>query len=123
MYKQEEIELWIDKFLTVPPEQLQEKEIDCVSELTKFNYKKTSFSEKVANLLWEVGTRQKKFKKTIVEPAIDKFFDVIRNWDREQKGEYLFMCIENIKEHRAQVQSIKIALKIIESIPNYKQSN
>ncbi len=55
--------------------------------------------------------------------ACEKFNELIRNWDKDQKGEYVYLCIENIKEHRAPLQSIKILIKILDQMPQYKQGN
>ncbi len=110
----------VDQFITIPPEQFVDKEIDCVYELTKFAYKKLNFSEKAASLFWSIATQTQSYKPAIVEQALDRFIDVIRNWEREQKGEYLLLCIQNIKEHKAQVQSIRIAMKILDLVPSYK---
>lgn len=33
--------------------------------------------------------------------GIDKFIDIVRNWDREQKQEYMEACVGNIKAHKA----------------------
>jgi hypothetical protein len=100
-YKGEEIDHLINKFVSVPPEQLIEKEIECAYELTKFSYRKTSYSEKAAQLLWEIAINQKPYKKQLIDLALDKFIDLIRNWEREQKGEYLLACIQNIKDHKS----------------------
>jgi hypothetical protein len=37
--KNEEIELFIDKFAQIPPEEFVEKEIECVYDLTKFSHR------------------------------------------------------------------------------------
>ncbi len=45
-----------------------------------------------------------------------------RNWDREVKHEFIFKCVNKIKENKSSVQSIKILQKILDTIPNYKVS-
>lgn len=97
IFKHEEIELLVEKFSKVPPNEFVEKEIECVFELSKYSYKQANFQVKSANLFWEIATQQRPYRKQIVEIAIDKFIELIRNWDREAKGEFILKCIENIQ--------------------------
>jgi hypothetical protein len=85
-FRNEEIEILVDKFASVPPEQFVDKEIECVYELSKYSYKQANFSTRAANLFWEIAIQKRPYKKQIVELAMDKFIELIRNWDREQKG-------------------------------------
>ena len=39
MFRNEEIEILVDRFASVPPENFVDKEIECVFELSKFSYK------------------------------------------------------------------------------------
>lgn len=43
IFKQEEIELLVDKFSQVSPDEFVDKEIECVYELSKYCYKQTNF--------------------------------------------------------------------------------
>lgn len=83
MFKQDEIEMLVKRFSQIPPDQFVEKEIECVYELSKYSYKQQTFSVEAASLFWDIAVQERPYKKQIIEIAIDKFIDLIRNWDRE----------------------------------------
>jgi hypothetical protein len=83
MFKNDEIEMLVERFAQVPPEQFVEKEIECVYELSKYSYKQASFSVRAAQLFWDIAVQERPYKKQIIEMAMDKFIDLIRNWERE----------------------------------------
>lgn len=56
IFRNEEIEILVDRFASVPPEDFVDKEIECVYELSKYTYKLANFSTKAANLFWEIST-------------------------------------------------------------------
>lgn len=41
--KEDDIEILIDKFATVPPDEFTQKEIDCIHELTRFAHKQNEY--------------------------------------------------------------------------------
>ncbi|CDW78148.1 ubiquitin carboxyl-terminal hydrolase family protein [Stylonychia lemnae] len=123
MFKQDEVEMLVQRFSEVPPDQFVEKEIECVYELAKYSYKQQTFSVRAAKLFWDIAVQERPYKKQIIEIAMEKFIDLIRNWDREQKGEFIAKCIAKIKNHQSTVQSIKIVQKILDQIPNYRVNN
>ena len=47
-FKSEEIEMLVERFALVPPEQFVEKEIECVFELSKYAYKQANYSIRAA---------------------------------------------------------------------------
>lgn len=55
--------------------------------------------------------------------ALDKFIELIRNWERDQKGEFIYKCIEKIQQNQASIQCIKIMQKILDQIPTYRINN
>ena len=93
MFRNDEIEILVERFASVPPEQFVDKEIECVYELSKYSYKQANFSTRAANLFWEIAVQIRPYKKQIVDLAMDKFIELIRNWERDQKGEYILRCI------------------------------
>ena len=44
LLKGDEIECFIDKFISIPPDQFVEKEVQCVYDLTKYMFKNQSNS-------------------------------------------------------------------------------
>jgi hypothetical protein len=44
LYKGDDIDYFISKFMTVPPDEFVEKEVECAYELTRFSYKQNSYS-------------------------------------------------------------------------------
>ncbi len=44
LYKGEDIDYFISKFMTVPSDEFVEKEVECAYELTRFSYKQNSYS-------------------------------------------------------------------------------
>ena len=103
MFKNDEIEMLVARFAEVPPDQFVEKEIECVYELSKYSYKLASFSVRAAQLFWDIAVQERAYKKQIIELAMDKFLDLIRNWDRDQKYNFINKCIHKIRNNESSV--------------------
>ena len=95
--KGEDIEILMDKFAAIPPEQFTTKEIDCIHDITKYSNRSSNYQVKTVKLFWEIATQVRSYPKGIIEVALDKFCDMIKSWDREQKGEYIVLCIQNLE--------------------------
>jgi hypothetical protein len=95
-FRNEEIEILVRKFETVPPDDFVQKEIECVYELSKYSYKQLTFNKLAVDLFWDIAVQERPYKKQVVEMAIDKLLELIKNWERDQKFEYIIRCVTKL---------------------------
>lgn len=63
---------------------------------------------RAAQLFWDIAVQERAYKKQIIELAMEKFIDLIRNWDREHKFNFINKGIHKIRNNESSVQCIKI---------------
>jgi hypothetical protein len=117
-------EHFIDKIASMHPSQLIEKDIEIVTELGKKGgvaYRQPeAFVQKAAGLLWSIAVREKDYPRSTSKVARKKFCEQVQSWDDSYKEGYVAQCLDNISHNKVPLQSLKIALKLIEKM---NQSN
>lgn len=113
-FKLEHNEFLINKLSEVPPEKFVAREIECIYELAKFSMRSSNYALKANETLWKIACEDLGYPETIVELASDKFCEIIRHWDRENKVTYFIRCVENIKIHKAGMMSLRIIKKMLD---------
>lgn len=52
IFNNSDIDILVDKFASVPPQDFVDKEIECVYDLSKYAHKASDFSVKAVELFW-----------------------------------------------------------------------
>jgi hypothetical protein len=113
-------EHFVELIAKMPPNQLIEKDIELAVELGKKSNvafrKPEPFVEKVAQFLWSVAILEKPYPVALIKSARKKFCEQVSGWDDSLKESFIAQCIDNISSNRLPLQSLKIAMKLIEKL-------
>jgi hypothetical protein len=78
-----------------------------LSELGKFG-KEETFKENVSHFFWNIICNADQYKDELVNNAITKFCEMVKNWDIKKKHQFFIKMIGNLKEGRSSIPSLKL---------------
>lgn len=111
---------FINKMVSMPPEQVIAKDIEIVMELGKKGgvaYRPPEgYIVTAAGLLWSIAVLERPYPRSVTEVARRKFCEQIQAWDDSFKETYVARCLDNISHQKYPLQNLKIAMKLIEKM-------
>lgn len=98
---------FLDKFTAEKDAKIIPEAVNCIYEMGKFTKEGTEASEAVANLLWRFATDQQN-PLEVSNTAITRLADLLKKWKFSTAKIYFYKCLDNLKNHTAAIESIKI---------------
>ena len=116
------------KFAEIEPRKAVTEEIDCLFELGKFTQGITNYSRQIVRLLWRIATEDSGYSDTVANAAVDKFAEIIKNWEMDLKFDYFLAGIDGIRGGKNVLNCLKLLKKmfrelVFKYIPEEKKGN
>lgn len=99
----------------------QARDIDIIFNFARASYKGTDAKESAILFLYHIATNQKPgIAMQLLKPARKHLQDLLKNVSHDLKVNYICMCIDRLAdENVSTVQSLKILINLIKSMPKY----
>ena len=89
--------------------------VNCVYEMGKYTKDSTETSQAIVNLLWRFATDQQN-PLDVSNTAITKLADLLKKWKFSTAKTYFYKCLDNLKNHNAEIESMKILKRIFRDV-------
>ena len=114
--KGEQIQFFVVKFSEIEPRKAVTEEIDCLFELGKFTQGITNYSRQIVRLLWRIATEDSGYSDTVASAAVEKFAEIIKNWEMDLKFDYFLAGIDGIRGGKNVLNCLKLLKKMFKEL-------
>jgi hypothetical protein len=106
-FKQEHIDFFFEQIRQVPNEKLAIEEFQCLSELGKYA-RDDKFKANVSDFFWNIVCNSDNVKEDLVNSCINKFCEMVKNWDLSRKHQFFVELTKNLSQHKSSIPSIRL---------------
>lgn len=113
-----------EKIAQIAPEKVVNEEVELLFAMGKYTKGTAEYSVKIAQLLWQISTREDMgYKKEISELGMSRFCEMVSYFEKPNKEKFFLQCIENLQEHKCAYQSITILKKMIKDLKSNERTD
>lgn len=106
---------FLNKFQEEKEAKIIPEAVNCIFEMGKYSKGSQDQSRSIANLLWRFSTDQNN-PLDVSNIAITKFCELLKKWKYSDAKSYFYGCLNNLKNHVASIESIKILRRIFRDV-------
>ena len=106
---------FLNKFKAEKDAKIIPEAVNCIYEMGKFSKGTTEHSQSIADLLWRFATDQQN-PLEVSNIAITKLADLLKKWKYSTAKPYFYKCLDNLRNHQASIESIKILRRIFRDV-------
>jgi hypothetical protein len=114
--KEHHVKQFLNKFISEKNAKIIPEAVVCIYEMGKFSKGDASENElAVGELLWRFATDIKN-PPEVSNSAITKLGDLLKKWKFSTAKPYFYKCLDNLKTHKASIESMKIFKRIFKEV-------
>ena len=106
---------FLNKFKEDTKAKIIPEAVDCIYEMGKFTSGSFENAQSVAELLWKFAVDESN-PLEVSNLSITKLCDLLKKWKYTVAKPFFYNCLENLKNNKATIESIKVMKKIFRDV-------